>query len=307
MPTVSETAAAPAFDLEQLRMQPVVDAHVHLWDLTREWYPGVGVPEVARQWLELGDISRMGRNFLLDTYLEEVAEFEITGIVHVSATTAPRAYLQETQWVTQTLNGAPIPGALIGAADPGLTANELREDLETQARSPWFRGVRVLGGLDPDSRAADELCQWLTGGGHVFDLVVHPSDVEPVLPLLARHPDLQVVVEHAAWADGSSAEEVRQWRVALGQLAQRPRTSCKISGIAMVTGSQDGAVLRPWIDGCLEAFGPHRCIFGSNFPVDSMYGSYADLVAAVATALGGLSVAERSAVFADNARRTYQL
>ena len=128
-------------------------------------------PEIAKTWAELGPLSRMARDFLFDDYIEETRGYEIDGLVHVSATSAPRAYLAEARWIEGVLDATGLPAAIVGAVEPTLSDRELESDLESQAISPRLRGVRVLAGLDPDSRLADRLCAWLAERRLVFDLV----------------------------------------------------------------------------------------------------------------------------------------
>ncbi len=290
------------------RKLALIDAHVHLWDLSsHRWYPAMQEPDPDASFESLGDVTRMARDFLLAEYGAETAGFDVEGIVHVSATTAPRTYIEETAWVDGLLEGAGLPAALIGAVEPGLSRAELEADLDAQAASPRFRGARVLAGLDPSSGLAIDLCELLRERGLVLDLVAHPGDVAGLRPLLERFGDLEVVLEHAGWPDGTGAEERAAWEQAVAALAEHENVTCKVSGLGMATHSLAAAELRPWIETCLQAFGPGRCLFGSNFPVEAMYGTYAELLAAYAEATAGLDEAEREAFFAGNARRAYRL
>ena len=115
------------------------------------------------------------------------------------------------------------------------------------------------------------------------------------------------MLEHAGWPDGTGSEERAAWESAVAALAGHENVTCKVSGLGMVTHSLAAAELRPWIETCLQAFGPGRCLFGGNFPVEAMYGTYDELLAAYLEATAGLSEAEREAFFAGNARRAYRL
>ena len=116
-----------------------------------------------------------------------------------------------------------------------------------------------------------------------------------------------MVLEHAGWPTAVDAAGLAAWREGIDRLAALPNVDCKVSGLGMATHSLEAATLRPWIEGCLEAFGPGRCMFGGNFPVEAMYGDYATLLDSVVAAVAGLSEAERRAFFVDNARRAYGL
>src|SRR5699024_8387126 len=100
---------------------------------------------------------------------------QVEKFVHVSATTALRAYLDETRWVDALADREGLDLVIVGSVDPALDPAAIVADLEQQARSPRFRGIRVLSGLEPDSAAAATILEWLDRGGYVFDLVTGPE------------------------------------------------------------------------------------------------------------------------------------
>jgi predicted TIM-barrel fold metal-dependent hydrolase len=292
---------------EEGRLQ-VVDAHVHLWEVSaHSWYPAMQDPEAAKAFAGLGDVTRMARDFLVPQLREETCSVDLLGLVHVSAASAPRVHLEEGRWVDGVLDELGLPAAIVGALEAGQTGAEMEADLDAQAASPRFRGIRVLSGLDPESVAAATLCDLLAERDLVFDLVTQPAGAASFAALLEGRPGLRVVLEHSGWPNDTSEHGRTEWRAAIDRLAALPNVDCKVSGLGMATHALDPATLGPWVEGCLEAFGPERCMFGGNFPVEAMYGDYATLVGSVAAALGGLSGAERHGFFADNARRAYRL
>lgn len=96
-------------------------------------------------------------------------------------------------------------------------------------------------------------------------------------------------------------------RAGMDMLAARPRTYCKVSGLAMTLHTVVLDAQRPWIEGCLEAFGPRRCMFASNFPVDSLFGGFAELYTTYQVTAGQLPDDEQRALFADTARHVYRI
>lgn len=284
----------------------IIDAHVHLWEPSaRPWYPAMQDPEAAKAFAGLGDVTRMARDFLPAQLREESSAVELLGLVHVSAVSAPRVHLEELPWVEATFDELGLPAATIGALEADQSRAAMEADLDAQAESPRFRGIRVLTGLDPEGGAATDLCAALDERGLVFDLVAHPHNAAAFATLLEDWPDLRVVLEHAGWPTAVDAAGLAAWREGIDRLAALPNVDCKVSGLGMATHSLDADALRPWIEGCLEAFGPGRSIFGGNFPVDAMYGDYGTLIDSVSAAVAGLPDAERRAFFVDNARRAY--
>lgn len=286
----------------------IVDAHVHLWDLSSHpWYPAMQDPEAGKAFASLGDVTRMARDFLVPQLREETSAVELVGLVHVSAVSAPRVHVEEARWLDGVLDELDLPAATVGAVEASQTRAEMEADLDAQAESPRLRGARVLVGLDPDGEAAATLCAVLEERDLVFDLVAQPAAAAGFARLLEGHPDLRVVLEHAGWPSATDAAGLAAWRAGIDRLAALPNVDCKVSGLGMATHSLELDAQRPWIEGCLEAFGPGRCIFGGNFPVDAMYGDYGTLVDSVTAAVAGLSDEERRAFFVDNARRAYRL
>ncbi len=290
------------------RRLEAIDAHVHLWQPSaRPWYPAMQDPEAAKAFAGLGDVTRMARDFLAPQLREETSAVELLGLVHVSAVSAPRVHLEELPWVEGVLDEIGLPAATIGALEADQSRATMEADLDAQARSPRFRGIRVLTGLDPEDGAATDLCAALDERDLVFDLVAHPHNAPGFATLLETWPDLHVVLEHAGWPTALDAAGLAEWRAGIDRLAALPNVDCKVSGLGMATHSLDADVLRPWIEGCVEAFGAGRCIFGGNFPVEAMYGDYGTLIDSVTAAVAGLSDGERRAFFVDNARRAYGL
>jgi predicted TIM-barrel fold metal-dependent hydrolase len=289
---------------EEQRLQ-VVDAHVHLWDLGSNlaWYPALAGSE---EFESLGDVKRMARDYLVPELRDDTAPIELAGVVHVSAVSAPRVQVEEARWVEAVLDELGVPSVTMAALEANSSRAELEADLDAQG-GPRLRGARVLSGLEPDAPAATDVCSALGERDLVFDLVAHPADIPAFVKLLEGFPGLTVVLEHAGWPEGTGEEERGAWRRALEGLAELPNVSCKISGLGMATHSLSLESQRPWIEGCLAAFGPQRCIFGGNFPVDAMYGTYEELIGTVAAATEGLDETGRCGVFVENARRVYGL
>lgn len=266
-----------------------MDAHVHYWQPSvNDWYPALRSRPIYRDILP-GDFPLS------------------SGHVHVSAVTAPRSVLDETRWLDRLRRETGFPSAIVGTIDPAASFEVIEEDLLAQAQSSAFRGIRVFSGLDPAAGTTRKLFQLLAENDWIFDLVTHPADIPSYLPAIDNSPDTTFVLEHAGWPDGTEPEQFRQWREAITRLAAFENIDCKISGLGMALGTSDPERLRPWVETCLELFGVDRCFFGSNFPVDSVAGTYADLVSAYREITAPLSSEDRHKLFAANARHRYRL
>jgi L-fuconolactonase len=254
------------------------------------------------------DRTDLFRDFLPRDYVEASGQFAAgNSFVHVSATTTGRAYLDEQAWVEVVADQAALNLVTIGTIDPALPTAEIIADLERQAQSSRFRGVRVLYDFEPDSQAAHSVLQWLDDGGYVFDLVTQPRGMVPWLAALERYPDLTVVLEHCGWPRSTKDADRDQWRDAIRACAEQTNSLCKISGLGMVTGDLSEQALRPWVEEAIDVFGWQRVAFGSNMPIETIAGTYQQLVTSLQNILEGASEREQAAFYADNARRYYKL
>lgn len=284
-----------------------IDTHVHFWDLLH--------PELTYGWLQpeqrhpiLGDINPI-KSVRYDA--ESLwAEARFTGLaaaVHVQAAVGTPDPVVETAWLSTLAERSPVPFVIVAATD--LAAPDAGEQLARHAEYPLLRGIRDFGRdgylVDPAFEAG---FAQLAEHGLMLDLDCPWQDMAKARDLARRHPDIPVVLEHIGYPrDTRDPEYFAAWRQGIQRLAEAPNVSCKISGLGMNRADWTVAGLRPWVQHCLETFGPQRCMLGSNWPVDRLWGSYDAYVAAFAACLDGLSDAELQAVRYGNAVSCYKL
>jgi predicted TIM-barrel fold metal-dependent hydrolase len=280
----------------------IVDAHVHLWDPARtEWYPYLSGPGM----FEGGDSSRMARRFDVETYRSESAGWPVEKIVNVAAATG-RHSIEETVELDREADGAGGPDAIIGGLPPADTVAESVALLDRQMAARRFRGVRPMGGMDGPLPHPDVLAA-LEERNLVFELMSHSDQLGAAASHLAGRDGLVVVVEHTGWPRSGSDDEFALWRSGIDALADvGDNVVCKLSGLAMPLGSMRVGVLAPWLEHAIEVFGVDRCLFASNFPVDSMHGTFDELYETFSAVTAGLDDAARDKLFAGNAERVYR-
>lgn len=171
----------------------------------------------------------------------------------------------------------------------------------------YFRGIRVLSGLDPESPAASTVLSWLERRGYVFDLVTQPAAMQRWLDVLTDYPQLPVALEHTGWPSTTDHAGFDAWRTAIQACARRPGIVCKITGLGMATADLSVDTLRPWLDTAIAEFGWDRVMFGSNMPIETMAGTYRQWIDTVRTVLAEASVSEQRRFYTDTAARTYQI
>ncbi|WP_067570449.1 amidohydrolase family protein [Nocardia acidivorans] len=281
---------------------PIVDAHLHLWQTSaHDWYPRL------REFGAAGGRPELADDFLLADY-DRAAGAKVAGLVHISATTAPHMYLAEGRWIDGIAETARRPVAIVGTVDPSLPKDDLIAHLEHQAVSPRFRGLRVFAGLSPATPAAETIAAWLQERDGVFDLVAHPHDMLDWIDFLAGYPDLRVVLEHLGLPQGTAPDERTAWHNALSLAAKETQWLCKLSGLGMICPDLSWETLEYWLESSVQLWGWRRLMFGSNMPIDTMAGSYADLLATV-DHLVGIDATDQEAEFfyRTNAFDTYRL
>jgi predicted TIM-barrel fold metal-dependent hydrolase len=284
-----------------MTVERVVDAHVHLWDPARaDWYPYLaGMQEIG-----MGDISGMCRRFDQPTYFAENARWNVEKFVHVAAA-APEVLVDETRELDEQADASGHPDALVGGVFPDDDLGTIERKLDEQLASPRFRGIRIMGEGE-QAIPAPGLLQVLQDRGLVFDLMVHPDQLADAAEALEGW-ELAVVVEHTGWPRSPEPDERALWHAGMTALAGlRENVSCKLSGLAMPMGSMDVESFRPWIHDAIELFGPARCMFASNFPVDGMHGTFDELYGVYDAVTSDLDADDRALLFAETAERVYR-
>jgi L-fuconolactonase len=274
---------------------PPIDSHVHFWDPSRLTYPWLSdAPALAR---------RRAPSDLLDE-LPEAME-----AVFVEAGRIPSQAGREVEWVRGLARTRPwIRGAVahVSLDDPAAAPEAIRGF----ASDPFVVGVRHNIQDEPPGFTA--CADFRTGvrllgrAGLPFDACVRQGQLNELADLAAACPQTLIILDHVGKPSVPEPDPV--WRPALRRLARQDNVVCKLSGLATEAApgtypSAMVAVLRE----ALEAFGPHRCLYGGDWPVLNLattYGAWLDLVR---TAIADLPASEADAVLRSNAIRTYQL
>ena len=280
----------------------VVDAHVHIWDPARtDWYPYLSAPSS----LVPSGSAGMNRLFDVATYRSESTRWNVEKFVNVAAATG-RNSVDETIELDMQADSRGGPDAIVGGLPPAESVKESIEFIDRQMAAPRFRGVRPMGGLDRPL-PEPEVLRALHERDLVFEVMAHPDRLAEAASGLEDFEGV-VVVEHTGWPRSDTQEERLLWEEGIGALAGLGgNVFCKLSGLAMPFKSTRPDVLSPWLEHALETFGVDRCMFASNFPVDSAYGTFDDLYETFATVAAGFGDEDRDKLFAGNAERVYRL
>lgn len=286
-------------------VRPFVDTHVHFWDHAID---GLHWP-----WLEPGFSHRKNTamasldapRYTAPEFLAEVAGAGVAGVVHIQAIDGVDDYAVETAWLQAMADEHDEPSAIIGSCkvhEPDACA--VVERHAHHERCVGVRDITTSSRLDPEV-AAPALAA-LAARRWSFEARRHHEDFDVFDEIAGRYTDLTLVLSHACLPLERTEAERRAWTKAARQLASHDNVVCKISAVAGAS-DPDWTVesIRPWVLGCIETFGADRCMLGTNWPVDRLFGSYSDLVAAYREITGELSDSEQDDLLFGTARRVY--
>ena len=228
--------------------------------------------------------------------------------VHVQAAAWSERPTRETEWLDRVAESTGWPAALVGAVR--LVDDDAARVVMDHRAFELFRGVRDLSvpveSLE-NPALVDRFAELAPLAGTVELMVTH-EHFPKLARLAARAPSAVLVLGHAGLPLERTEAYRAAWQRALSELAATPNVVCKISALASGTDPNWTVdSLRPWVFGCVEAFGPSRCMLATNWPIDRLHGTYHQLVDAYREILGELTPDERGALFHRTAERVYRL
>ncbi len=261
-----------------------IDAHHHLWDLQAVHYPWLAESGAKRFF---GDPTPIQRDYLIDEFRKDASAQGFSGSVHIQVGAANP--VEEAQWVQRVADLNP-DWSLVQVPFCDLTREDVTETLDALQKLPTVRGVRQIVGRSPDEDAATGTNSLLNDPrfgdglrelgrrGLSFDLQLIPDLIPKTAHILEAAPETPIALCHAGSPYQRSAAGLAVWSGQLKDLADLPHVFCKLSGLGMFEHDWSAESIRPIVESCLEHFSPNRCMFGSNFPVDSLTSDYQTLV-----------------------------
>jgi L-fuconolactonase len=272
-----------------------IDAHFHCWQLDRNDYG----------WLTPALVP-IYRDVKISDWQDQSVPHGVTAGVLVQA--APTE--DETVFLLAQAEANPAVLGVVGWVD--LLAADASDRIATLARHPLLKGLRPMLQDIQDARwilqpALAPALQTLSDCGLVLDALVTSVHLPHLLTLVQRYPAMRLVIDHAAKPDIASGQW-QPWADAMTRLAQETTACCKLSGL--MTEAGPGATpdaVQPWGKHVLACFGADRVVWGSDWPVLELAGSYTQWWHATGSLLADLSPQAQAAVMGGNARQLYSL
>jgi len=272
-----------------------VDAHQHFWRYSEEEFG----------WID-ASMKAIRRDFLpcdLKPWLERSG-------VNATIAVQARQSIEETTWLLDLAGQNDWIWGVVGWVP--LASSDIEQTLETLSDDRRLKGVRhVLQAEDasyfarPDFHAGVAL---LRKYALIDDILVVERQLPAAIAFVDRHPGQVFILDHLA-KPRIASQALQPWRTQVHELARRPHIACKVSG--MVTEARfdrwTAEDLRPYLDTVLEAFGPSRLLFGSDWPVCTVASEYDRWVRLVEEWAAPLTAEERASIFGGNAIQLYRL
>ena len=294
-------------------MDRIVDAHHHIWrqrDLP--WLEGPMLPRI------FGLYEPIRRDYAIEEYLNDIEGSGVAQSIYVQANWAPAQAVDEVAWVQAEADRTGVPHAIVGYAD--LRDPDVGDVLKAQCQYPLLRGIRMQlhwheneqyrfadGPAVMNDEALRRNVGLLAERDLLFELQIFTAQMEDGAAFAAAFPDMPMVLAHCGMPEDPTAEGWRAWREEMERLAAVPSVSVKLSGLGTFIHRLDQAHIERTVRETVALFGPERCLWGSNFPIEKLWTDYASLIDAYRQALAHLSPAAQEAIFGGTARRLYRL
>ena len=290
----------------------IIDAHHHFWDPTRNYHPWLCDPEPIP--FRYGDYSALRKPYLIHDYRRDNQHYQVDGSVYIETEWDPKDFAGETRYVA-ALRQEGLPSVAIMAAhldDPTIDAL-----LAHHASFPFVRGIRhkPRSHPTPGNSAPGGMMDsaWRRGYARLqhhnlgFELQTPWWHMHEAVALMKDYPNIPIIINHAGLPADRSAEGLAAWAKAMAAIAACDGVAIKISGIGQKDQPWTADANRSIVLTLIDLFGVERCMFASNFPVDSLCSSFDDIFSGFETIVADFSVAEQDALFRANAARFYRI
>jgi predicted TIM-barrel fold metal-dependent hydrolase len=303
--------------LDQLRArQPIIDAHHHIWDLELGKHPWLA-PQ-ANIPFRYGDTGPIKRTYMPADFRRDAAGFRLVGSVYVETEWEMSDPVGETRWVHDVAAREGLPNAVVAQA--WLDRDDAAEVLAAQATFPLVRSVRhkpkaalILTDAVRGEPGSMDCPRWRQGYGLLarhglhFDLQTPWWHFDAAADLARDFPSTQIIVNHMGLPSERSRSSLAGWRLALEKLARYPNVALKISGIGVPGRAWTAESNGPIVLDAIRIFGADRCMIASNFPVDRLVATYAQIFDGFLAITAHLPADDRQRLFHDTAARIYRI
>ena len=274
----------------------IIDAHQHFWNYN----------PVKDAWIT-DDMKVIQDDFLPHHLLPVLTENDVDGCVAVQADQSE----DETAFLLELASKHDFIKGVVGWID--LCADNIQDRLHYYNQFSKLKGFRhiVQGEPDPAFLLREDFCRGvhaLAKYYFTYDILVYPLQLPAVAAFVKQFPQQRFVIDHMAKPDFKSGD-IKEWETYMRTIAESPNVCCKLSGLVTEADWQNWKPhhFAPFLDVALEAFGTDRLLFGSDWPVCQLAGSYTQVKQLITDYISRLSASEQAKIMGGNAVRFYNL
>lgn len=273
----------------------IIDSHQHFWKFD----------PIRDQWIT-DEMKVLQRDFLPEDLIPLYHQNKINACVAVQAATSE----EETEFLLGLANKHPFIAGVVGWLD--LCAPTISERLTHYSTNKKLKGLRMI--LQDKPLGFMNRKDFRNGIGQLkkhqlsYDLLIYPHQLEEALGLIKAFPDQLFIIDHIA-KPSIKAPLNQEWKKGIQKIAMLSNTVCKLSGMVTEAPWKQWKIndFTPYMAWVITCFGTHRVLFGSDWPVCQLSGSYTDVLHIVKSYLSSFSKTEQAAIFGGNAIQYYQL
>jgi predicted TIM-barrel fold metal-dependent hydrolase len=293
-------------------MQKAIDSHFHIWrQKDQPWLVGPMVPRI------FGPYEPIRRDYPIEEFLADQKGSGVEKAVYVQTNWAKEDFEKEVAFLTDTAKASGWPHAIVGYAD--MTVDDVRPQIDRLKKYPLLRGVRMQLHWHETpafrfAKSADQVIDptvkknvaRLRDYGLSFDLQLFPAQMKDGLELVGENPETDFILTHTGMLTDLVEPVVEEWKAGLRTLAKAPNLYAKLSGLGTFVHRNDPEVIGVVVDNAVEILGSDRLIFGSNFPIEKLWTTHAELIAAHRKAVAKHGPKAEADIFWNTAERVYR-
>ncbi|MBL8817787.1 MAG: amidohydrolase family protein [Planctomyces sp.] len=276
----------------------IIDSHQHFWKLDLPF---------DYAWLREPQHAPICRDYLPETLQPHLSNAGVDQTIFVQT----QHNLEESRWVLEMARSTPFIAGVVGWVD--LASDACEDQLMELKSDPLFVGVRHVTQGEPDENfiVSPEVVRGLKvlqKHQVPFDLLFYVQHLRHAPTLAEMLPDLPMVIDHLS-KPKIREHQIDSWKRDLQAAAKYPNLYCKLSGMVTEADWTQWTVqdLQPYVEVAIEAFGPERCMFGSDWPVCELAGTYHEVLNALKTLIANLTPGEQAEILHQTATRFYKL
>ena len=274
----------------------IIDAHQHFWIYD----------PVRDSWID-ESMQILKRNFLPEDLARIIKENSIDGTIAVQADQSEN----ETNFLLGLAEKNTWVSGVVGWVD--LMAQDIEEKLEHFSSYKKLKGFRHIVQAEPDEnfmlneKFRNGIGQ-LKNYNFTYDILIYPHQLPAAIMLTEKHPDQKFVLDHIA-KPSIKKKEIEPWASGIKELAMNPNVFCKISGIITEADhrNRESQEIYPYLDIVFNAFGYGRLLFGSDWPVCLLAGSYNQVINLIDEYMKNDSDENKEKIFGKNAILFYNI